>query len=110
MPDTKIVQLAIKVAGDTGELAVSNFIDILVEKGLREWLYRVEDPETGELLGLYNGYGDAADIPSVVEQEGAPVLSTDDELLRLAEELNETDEAQATVDAAAKVVGDEPSQ
>jgi hypothetical protein len=94
---------------DAGD-AVQALVDAFTEKGLRDWLYRVDDPKTGRMIGYFNGWGERVDT-TLVEQaaeairnsknnevsdvseaalpEPEPVEETDDsDLEQYAEELN----------------------
>lgn len=100
-----IVRLVMKVDAPKGEpdTAVGNFVDLLVANGLREWVFRVEDINTGDVLGYFDGYGDPVDVTAKPAEEpaeepvnasetgetadGAP--ESDEALEALAESLNE---------------------
>jgi hypothetical protein len=93
-------------AGSPGD-AVDSVIDLFTEKGLRDWVYRVDDPtaapNTDSLIGFFDGYGEPVDmeallaagdatpaIPDVADDADAEVSDT--ELIDLAESLNQSNE------------------
>lgn len=95
-----IVRLVMKVDAPKGEpdSAVAAFVDNLTANGLREWVFRVEDIDTGDVLGYYDGYGDPVDLsqapaaPDAPAEAAAPAESeaqSDEALEALAESLNE---------------------
>lgn len=98
------VRLVIRVAADEPEKAVPTFITHLVENGMTDWVYQVGNPDTGEVIGYFDGFGlpvNVDDLPSGRDQqetpepqeqaqEQTPVQTTNDqELLALAERLND---------------------
>lgn len=56
-----LVDLSMHLRADTPEDAVAGFVDLLTEKGLRNWRFRVVDPETKTVVGLYDGWGNPKD-------------------------------------------------
>lgn len=102
-----IVRLVMRVEADDTDPAQAalKFVDLMVENGLRDWVYRVEDNSTGDIMGYYDGWGNVVDINSPVEVTEPPVedvplpsdppeanpaeVESDAELLALAESLNE---------------------
>lgn len=109
MSDGKIVRLVMRVDQENPSDAVEDFIQNIVENGLREWIYRVEDSETGDVFGYYDGYGNETDMEALLvdaetkatnaEATAEEIPSTmdigdyvpDKELLALAQELNQGD-------------------
>lgn len=108
----KLVRLVMSASEETSdEDAVLHFIETITARGLRGFAYRVEDAETGEVFGVYNGYGQpfeladaakalamagAAEVEPTADEdvaEGESVedkpVETDDELLSLSEHLND---------------------
>lgn len=99
--DQYIVRLVMKVDAPKNEpdSAVRAFVDNLVANGMREWVFRVEDIHTGEVLGYFDGFGDPVDISTPVpspeepaqEQAAEPEPAageSDEDLEALAESLN----------------------
>lgn len=99
-----IVRLVMKVEApaDQPDTAVTNFVDLLVANGLREWVFRVEDIDTGEVQGYFDGYGDPVEIQPAApteapsesaetaeEQPAGDQAESDESLVALAESLNE---------------------
>lgn len=98
------VRLVMTVNAGSPEEAVLNFVDELIEKGLRRWVYGIVDPETGEATGNYDGHGvdmtariaeirrqlDSDPVPASTETDVhiPAAVESDDELLALAENLN----------------------
>lgn len=97
-----LVRFSLRVKADNPGDAVDGVVDLFVEKGLRDWVYRVDDPAaTGadSLIGFYDGYGDPVDVDQLladIEEEpvAIPVSSvepvpaeSDDELLAEAQAL-----------------------
>jgi hypothetical protein len=110
--ESYIVRLVMKVDAPKGEpdTAVGNFVDLLTANGLRDWVFRVEDQHTGDVLGYFDGYGDPVEIqvttpteeppapepvgatPATPEQPApaqAATTESDESLVALAESLNE---------------------
>ena len=99
-----MVRLVMKVNGkpDEPESAVINFVEMLVQNGMRDWVYRVESEDSTKVLGYFDGYGDPVDMtpPGTTEPDAAPVetspeqpVESDESLVALAESLNESSEA-----------------
>lgn len=116
-----ICRLVMKVEADDPSEAPVTFVNFLVEAGLITWIYRVEDPDTGEILGYFDGNGELVDMDEIIQNqdedqgdeedqtpietvslpdvtgEGLEVSVTtsatpsDDELVAYAESLNEAD-------------------
>lgn len=96
-----IVRLVMKVDAQADQpwKAVSNFVDLLTSNGLRDWVYRVENIDSGEIVGYFDGYGEAVDIQTPVENEVTDVqlpaeqnpaeVQDDAALMALADSLNE---------------------
>lgn len=99
-----IVRLVMKVDAPPKQpdTAVVNFVDLLTANGLRDWVFRVEDIESGQVLGYYDGYGDPVEIqPAPEAPTEAPAAEveqptdtpdqpeSDESLVALAESLNE---------------------
>jgi hypothetical protein len=76
-PIPYIVRLVMRVEASphSPQDAVTNFVDLLVGNGLRDWVYRVEDIETGDVIGYYDGYGDEVEI-NTAEAAPAPQRET----------------------------------
>lgn len=116
-----VVRLVMRVRTeeDNPDEAVRIFVDNLVDNGLTNWLYRVDDNTTDEVLGFYNGHGIEVDVNMLslpeenagekkAEQkvETTPNLpeptspatpnpgSDDEDLIRLAVTLNAGDKPQ----------------
>lgn len=92
-----IVRLVMKVDAEVPEAAATEFVDMLTANGLREWVYRVESIDDGEILGYFDGFGQPVDItaPSTPSVEDVPLESTsesDEGLIALAESLNDKQE------------------
>lgn len=105
--EAHVVRLIMTVPARSPEEAVARFIEELTSKGLRNWVYGVLDPNTGETVAELNGYGEdqtelierltaeedekaaesVAELPEPSEPATPPVES-DEELTRLAEDLN----------------------
>jgi len=112
-----LVTLAVRVIAEDPNGAPVSMIGHLVENGLTDWAYQVIDPDTDDVLGLFNGYGivvpvgndtDPGDDES--DQEQTPVQTDPDEkpsdfggqevtdeesdaaLLSLATDLNKADD------------------
>lgn len=106
MASTKeyLVRFSVKVTSDSPANAVDLVIDGFVEQGLRNWIWRVDDPAapdgTDSIIGFYDGYGELVDIDKVLaedsedsnEDEPKTTDAEDDsELLDLAKDLNSSD-------------------
>lgn len=103
-----MVRLVMRVDGtpDEPESAVINFIEMMVQNGLRDWVYRVEDDDS-KVLGYFDGYGDAVEMapgqPTTVGEtvanwtpaEADEPVSDDESLMALAESLNNEDSTPA---------------
>ena len=100
--DDYVVRLVMRVEANSPEHAVLTFIGHMVDNGLTNWIYRVEDPETHEPVGYFDGHGVEVNIDeeaaaAVREEEAAseeavqtPVQTeSDEELHTLAESLNQ---------------------
>lgn len=89
-----IVRLVMKVDAAVPEAAVTEFVDLLVANGLREWVYRVESVEDGEILGYFDGFGQPVDIHATTAEASTepPAEDSDEALEKLAESLNEQQE------------------
>lgn len=111
-----ICRLVMRVPGDTPGDAPVAFVRHLVEGGLVTWIFRVEDVETHEILGYFDGNGIPVDIEAImaeadedvsIEDVSLPDISSmatpfqvtvdtnppsDEELNSLAESLNETEQ------------------
>jgi hypothetical protein len=104
-----VVRFSLRVTADGPGDAVDGVVDLFVEKGLRDWVYRVDDPsETNSekaLVGFFDGYGDPVDVDELLSQVGEPApipvqtaelpdppaISDDDaDLLAEAESLNQS--------------------
>jgi hypothetical protein len=62
MAEDYLVQLTMKLRGDTPNDAAVAFVDRLVERGLRDWVYTVLDPITEERIGYFDGGGTVINI------------------------------------------------
>lgn len=59
------VRLLVKVETDQGpEEAARLLVDNLAVNGIVRWVYRVEEYESGKVLGYYDGFGRPLDIDS----------------------------------------------
>lgn len=105
---------------ENAEEAVLDAVELMVAKGMREWIYRVDDSETARanggvnndsLVGYFDGWGDPVDHEAIIAQAeaeeaaaaaageaappGEPEQAINDEsdagLLELAASLNEGD-------------------
>lgn len=99
-----IVRLVMRVEAINIRDAVPAFLDTLIDKGMRHWVYRVEDPETNEVLGYFDGHGTPVELEALLEvgttedaesadeddasdaDEAAPEGESDEELLAVAEQ------------------------
>lgn len=89
------VNLSMKVAAPSPEVAVRAFIEGTLQQGLRGFAYSVEDHDSREVVGVFDGFGDAIDPLELTESPEAVTDDQDEELLALATRLNETDEPTA---------------
>jgi hypothetical protein len=109
--EAHVVRLIMTVPARSPEEAVARFVEELVGKGLRNWVYGVLDPDTGATVAELNGYGEdqtelierlltaeaeedgekaaesVAELPEPSEP-ATPSVESDEELTRLAEGLN----------------------
>lgn len=69
-----IVRLVMRTEAPTDQpgLAVIDFVDQLTENGLRDWVFRVEDHETNEILGYFDGYGTPYVLPAGTDEGSLP--------------------------------------
>ena len=86
------VRLAATMEGEDAADAVLALIDRITEKGMRDWLYRVDDKATGEMVGYFNGWGEQVDTDVVHQATEAIRLAADAETAQLGQEASE-DEA-----------------
>jgi hypothetical protein len=110
MPDY-IVRFSLKVSAEDPGVAVDGLVDLFTEKGLRDWVYRVDNPDAAPdedaLIGFFDGYGDPMDVAAllaehelddsdhgtiVVELPSPAPDAEDVELHELAESLNQANE------------------
>lgn len=63
-----LVRLLFRIPAKTPEEAVEKYVEQIVSHGLRNWSYRVEDEETGDMWHL-DGYGDEVQPRAVVLDE-----------------------------------------
>lgn len=61
-----LVRYAFTVDAETPNDAVAGVVDLMVESGLINWAYRVDNPDTGEIIGFYDGRGDEIDMSEVM--------------------------------------------
>lgn len=59
------VRLAFTMDSETPSDAVQDVIDTFTEKGFRDLVYVVNDVESGEQLGYFNGWGEPLDVSDV---------------------------------------------
>lgn len=59
------IRLAFRVSSESPGDAVQDMIDILVERGLRDHVYVVDDIRTERRVGFFNGYGEQIDDETV---------------------------------------------
>ena len=66
-----ICRLVMRVQGDedTPGEAATEFVRYLVEGGLITWIFRVEDPETADILGYFDGNGNEVDMDAILAEE-----------------------------------------
>lgn len=93
-----IVRLVMKVDGKPDEpvSGVLGFVELLTANGMRDWVFRVENADTGEILGYYDGWGDEVDMtaipatpaPDVTPADPVQEPESDESLVALAESLN----------------------
>lgn len=72
MADAKsryVVRLVMEVLAENPADATQEFVDKLVERGLRDWVYRVENSIDGEILGYFDGFGMPVDLSKMNETE-----------------------------------------
>lgn len=74
-----VVRLVMRVEADSPPKATQEFVTYLVEGGLVNWIFRVEDPETQEILGYFNGHGMAVDMDQIVADTEAMDEAMDDD-------------------------------
>lgn len=109
MPAEKVVHLTMALSGEfSDEEVVLRFVETLVAKGLRSWMYHVTDAATGETSGFYDGYGQRVTVSATVTEEEReqehPIPrptdedngESDEELLQLSRDLNAADNEPPT--------------
>lgn len=74
-----VVRLVLRVQADSEADAPRQFVKYLVEGGLISWMYRVEHPETHDVLGYFNGDGVPVDMDQLVADLDAATGDTDDD-------------------------------
>ena len=129
MPDY-IVRLVSRVTADSPEASVSTMLSSIMDTGLTNWIYRVDDAEDFSVIGYYDGHGievdldevygnepepDAPTEPAETPAEVAPAevqtpvqTETDEQLVSLAESLNDSDAQQAEEQATEEVPSPQP--
>lgn len=91
------VNLSLKIAAPDPSTAVRAFIEGIVQQGLRDFAYSVENYDDREIAGVFDGFGDRINPLELVEsQEGVSTPESERaELLALAERLNKTNDPAA---------------
>lgn len=59
------VRLAFTMLNDTESDAVQDVVDLFAEHGTRSWVYVVDDADSGERIGYFNGWGEPVDTDLV---------------------------------------------
>lgn len=60
--------MALDAAGPAD--AVDTFVEMIVENGLVNWIYRVEAGDSsGVILGYFNGHGEPVDVDALLETD-----------------------------------------
>jgi hypothetical protein len=102
------VRLVMTVMEDDPSAAVREFVDSLTLNGARDWVYVVEDIQTDEPLGYYNGFGVEVNLEELVRQQDEERAQRDPEDIQLppmpefdvSTDLAEKDEDQELIELA----------
>lgn len=70
------VKLAFTMNAEEPGDAAAGVVDIFTDKGVRNLIYRVDDAETREFVGYFNGWGEPIDT-ATVEAAAAAVSATE---------------------------------
>jgi hypothetical protein len=66
-----LVRFSLRVSADNPGDAVDGVVDLFVEKGLRDWVYRVDNPSLEgpeAVVGYFDGYGVPVDVAELLAQ------------------------------------------
>lgn len=102
-----LVRFSLTVPADNASDAVDSVIDLFVEKGLRDWVYRVDDPTaapgTDSLIGFFDGYGDPVDVEALLAEGESQAPATPEQVDAVTSELPVADEtSDAELEALAE--------
>jgi hypothetical protein len=68
-----VVRLGMSSNSPDASSAVRSLVDSLTDRGLRHWIYRVEEYETGTIVGFFDGYGLENTLEAIEETAGRPI-------------------------------------